>query len=100
MKKSFFLMVAAIVILISGCTGPTGNWRPTGGIGCALTNPNTPTSLNSHGDSGLHLILSSRSSVNIDVEGILDYMQGDSYLAPEYEIQNLMNPWIRLDVAY
>lgn len=100
MNKAFFLMVPAMVILISGCSGPTGNWQQTRGIRCALTNPNTPTSLNSHGGNGLHLTLSNRSSVNIDVEGILDYMQGDSYLAPEYEIQNLMNPWIRLDVAY
>jgi hypothetical protein len=100
MKKSFFLMVPAMVILISSCSGPTGNWKQTGGISSALTNPNTPTSLDSHAGSGLHLTLSSRSSVNIDVEGILDYMQGDSYLAPEYEIQNLMNPWIRLDVDY
>jgi hypothetical protein len=100
MKQAFFLMVAAMAILLSGCTGATGNWQRTSGIGCALISSNTPTPLNSRGGSGLHLTLSPRSSVDIDVEGILDYMQGASNLAPEFEIQNLMDPWIRLEFSY
>ena len=99
-KKAFFLMVPAMAIWFSGCSGVIGSWHPTSVTSCALISSNRPAPLNSYGGSGLHLTLSPRSSVNIDVEGILDYMQGDSSLAPEYEIQNLMDPWIRLEFSY
>lgn len=100
MKKTVFLIIPAMVILLSGCTTSNHGYFESTGNRHALINSNTRTPLYADSGPGLYLPISRRSSVNIDVEGILDYMQGGPIFGIEYERNDLRNPWIRLNVSY
>ena len=104
MKKLVFLMTPAAVLLLSGCLGSgTPFLKMNGGndgSGYALTDSKMPEALSRNHGRGVRLCLSNRSAVNIDVECILDYVQGDPVLTPEFETDENLNPWIRFDYSY
>ena len=104
MKKLVFLMTPAAVLLLSGCLGSgTPFLKMNGGdygSSYALTDSKTPEALHRNDGSGVRLSLSPRSSVNIDVECILDYVQGGPYFTPEFETDENLNPWIRFNYSY
>lgn len=93
-------MLTAMAILLTGCTGSTCGVFKATGFNYALTNANTPNSSNSSASRGLYLPISSQSAININLECILDYVQGDFAFGPEKEKHNLSNPWIRFDFSY
>jgi hypothetical protein len=100
MKKTLFLMVSTVVILLSGCAGSGHGLFRTNGAGNALANPPFPSALRNADNRGVCLPLSKRLSLNIDVECILDYVQGESPVEPVYLQNDFMNPWIRWNVNF
>lgn len=100
MKKTVFLIIPVMAILLSGCTTSNHVFFKSTGYRHALINSNTRTPLYGDSGHGLYLPISHRSSVNIDVEGILDYMQGEPTFGIENERNDFLNPWIRLNVSY
>lgn len=100
MKKAIFLMLPVMALLLTGCAGPTCNGFKATGQNHALTNSNTPESLNSSAGRGLYLPISSRSAININLDCIFELAQFDSTLGSEKEKHDLLNPWIRFDFSY
>lgn len=103
MGKTVFLVVPVLAILLSGCIGSTENLFKAKGGGYARINGTTPIPQNDEDTPGLRLAISNRSAINIDVECILDYVQGDSTLSPEEKTCDTvmpLSPWIRLDFSY
>ncbi|WP_319526154.1 hypothetical protein [uncultured Desulfosarcina sp.] len=103
MKKTAFLMIPILALLLSGCIGSTGSLYMGGGWGYAQFSGNAPMPQNREDAPGLRLSISPCSAIHIDVEGILDYVQGDSMLSPEERTCDTMaplSPWIRLDFSY
>ena len=103
MKRLIFLMAPVLALLLSGCLHSGGfflekSYDPPGLS--ALTNSRTPQTLQGSDNRGIHLSLSPRSSVSIDVECILDYVQGEAVYRPEYETDDQLNPWIRFIYTY
>ncbi|MBC2709873.1 MAG: hypothetical protein HGJ94_02325 [Desulfosarcina sp.] len=83
-----------MAILLSGCTGSSYGLFRTTGTGNALVNTDTPTPLKGDNDRGVCLSISPRSSLDIDVDCILDYVQGESTFGPENKRRDFLNPWI------
>jgi hypothetical protein len=100
MKKTLFLMIAAMVILITGCAGSGYGLLRTTGAGNSLINPPLPVPLKNSAHSGIRLTISNRLSLNIDVEDILDYVQGEPMVETQSLRDEFMNPWIRWDIAF
>jgi hypothetical protein len=100
MKKTIFLIASGMVVWLSGCTGASyDGYRPGGGAG-GLMNSRPSAPIGVKDDHGLCLALSPRSSVNIDVECILEYIEGDVNLDLLGKQQNLQNPWIRWHFSF
>lgn len=100
MNKKVFLMLPAMMILFSGCALFNASRFNTIDNRPALIDTDLPASQNGHVDRGLRLPLSSRSAVNIDVECILDYVQGGSAFDIEIDANDWLIPWIRFDISY
>jgi hypothetical protein len=100
MKKTLFLMVAAMVILITGCAGSGHGFLRAAGGDNALANPPLPTSFKNLADRGIRLCISRRCSLNIDVEDILDYVQGEPTVITQSLRDDFMTPWIRWNIAF
>jgi hypothetical protein len=100
MRKKVFLIVSAMAILFSGCTASRVTFYSATGHGLYLINPNSPTPLDIDENRGIRLPMSTRSSLSIDVECILDYVQGESTFGPQDERNDFMNPWVRLNLSF
>lgn len=100
MKKSVFLIFSGMAILLSGCTGSSYVVFNTTGIGSSLVNTGTTSPLRNEEDRGLCLSISPRSSLNIDVEGILDYVQAAPSMDMVDEQAEHLNPWIRWHYSF
>lgn len=92
-------MVVAMVILITGCAGSVGFFR-TAGAANALVNPPLPAPLKGTTEHGIRLFISHRASLNIDIEGILDYVQGEPIVQTPSLRDDFNNPWIRCNLAF
>lgn len=96
MKKTVFLMVvAAIVISLTGCAGSGYDLARITGAGNVLVNPPLPAPLKNTAAHGIRLSISNRSSLNINVEGILDYVQGDPMVETQSLRDHSIHPWVR-----
>jgi hypothetical protein len=103
MKKTVFLMLSAIAIIFCGCTTGSGyGLLRNAGPGHAMIHTNTIPPLTVANDRGICLSISTKSSLNIDVECILEYVQGDSAFnsANEYQQGEQLNPWVRLNYSF
>lgn len=103
MGKTVFLMVPVMAILLSGCIGSTGNLFRAEDGSYARISGNPPMPQSNEDAPGLRLAISTRSAINIDVECILDYVQGDSTFSTEErncDTITPLSPWIRLDFSY
>lgn len=89
-----------MAILLSGCTGPGYGLFRTAGTRHALISTNPPAPLKAGDDRGVCLSVSPRSSLTIDVECILDYVQGESVSDPEYKRSDLLSPWLRWHFSF
>ena len=94
-------MLSAMTILFCGCTAGSGyGLLKAAGPGYALINSNTHPPLKAADDRGVCLPISAKSSLNIDVECILEYVQGDSAFDPADERSDLLTPWISLNYSF
>ena len=100
MKKFVFFMTPVVALILSGCIGAGCSPVTSGSSSYALTNTKTPEVVYGHDIRGIRFFLSPRSSVNIDVECILEYVQGDAVFSAEYQREESMIPWIRFNYAY
>ena len=101
MKKNvFFFLPLVMALCMAACGGAHYGLYQPAGIAAALINPSNPSPLKSEGDRGVHLSLSSHTSLNIDVECILDYVQGETPLEVQWDHPQSSNPWIRLNVSF
>lgn len=104
MKKLVFLMTPVLALLLVGClSSGTPLLKMHGGgysNSYALTRSRTPGKLYGNGAPGVRFPLSPRSSVSIDVESILDYVQGGSVFTPEYDTNDNLTPWFCFEFAY
>ena len=88
-----------MAILFCGCS--TGaNHGLLGTTGNAMINSNTQPPLEAADGRGVCLPISTKSSVNIDVECILDYVQSDAPTDPIDGRVDLLNPWVRLNYSF
>jgi hypothetical protein len=99
-KATVFLLVSASMIVLSGCAGSNLGFFQSAGGGYALVNPPFPSAIKNVSARGICLPISSRSSLNIDVECIFDYVQGDSTLEAQYLRDDFTNPWIRWNIDF
>jgi hypothetical protein len=101
MKKTVFLMLSAMAIISYGCSTGSGNGSArTASPGKALNQTNThPTPKMAH-ERGVCMSISARSSLNIDVECILEYVQGDASFDPADGQSYFLNPWVRLNYSF
>ena len=101
MKKTVFLMLSAMAILCCGCsTGSGYGWLRTAPPGNALINTHTdPTPKETH-ERGVCMPISGNSSLSVDVECILEYVQGDAAFDAADEQSDFLNPWIRLNYSF
>ena len=99
MKKTCFLFVA-VTMLLAGCAPSNQLVLNTIGTRRSLIDTSNPATLENAGNNGICLPLTSHASVNIDVECILDYVQGDSSLDAEIDANAWRNPWIRFNLSY
>lgn len=103
MKKTVFLIIPVVAILLSGCIGSTGSLFRAGSGSYPFLGDNSPLPHRGENATGLRLFISPRSALNIDVECIFDDVQGDSTFSPEERTCDSMkplSPWIRMDVSY
>ncbi|MDX2512307.1 MAG: hypothetical protein QNK25_09695 [Desulfobacterales bacterium] len=100
MKKTVFLILSAMAILFSGCTGPSYDLFKTAGTGNALLNTNPPAPLKGDENRGVCLPISTQSSLTIDVECIFEYVQRESTFGSENERPVYTKPWIGLNLVF
>jgi len=89
-----------MAILFSGCTGSHCRLVPVTGYDHGMINSNTPATLDGENDRGVHVSISRRTSVKINVDGIMDYVQRWSTFGHEPAHRSVLTPWIRLDLSY
>ena len=99
MKKRVFLILSALAILFCGCSTGTG-YGLLKANSYSMINSNTHPPLGAADCQGVCLPISAKSSVNIDVEGILEYVQKDTVLDQAEAQIDFLNPWIRLNYAF
>ena len=100
MKKTILLLFTAMTVLTSACSGTGHGVRENTGYGTSRVIASPPASLDRGAHRGVAFSISDRSSVNIDVEGILDYMQGVSILTTDLAIDYHLDPWISWNVSF
>jgi hypothetical protein len=100
MKKTVFLIFSGMAILLSGCTGSSYGLLNTAGTGLTMINTNSPSPLAGNDGRGVCLSISPRSSLNIDIECILNYVQGDASFDSADEQEDILNPWVRWHYSF
>ena len=100
MKKPLLLTFAAMTMLILLCSCAGHNTMVISGHRSSLVIPSPPSSSVQDAHRGVVLSVSNRSSVKIDVEGILGYVQGAPALTPELAFNPPFYPWISWTVSF
>ena len=101
MKNTVFLILSAMAILFCGCsTGSGYGWLRTEPPGKALINTHTPPSKEETHERGICVPISTNSSLNVDVECILEYVQGEASVDASEAQGDFPNPWIRLIYSF
>ena len=96
-------MLSAMAIIFCGCSSGSGyGFLRTASPGSALINTNTNThpNLEETHARGVCMPISANSSLNIDVECILEYVQGDASFDAADEQRDFLNPWVRLNYSF
>ena len=100
MKKTILLLFTAMTMLTCACSGTGQGVREITGYGASRAIASPPASLDGNAHRGVAFSVSDRSSVKIDVEGILDYMQGASVLTTDLIADYHLDPWISWNVSF
>jgi hypothetical protein len=101
MKKTVFLMVSAMALIVCGCsTGSGRGLLNTAHRENALIHTSTHPAREVADERGVCMSISDHSSLSIDVECILEYVQRGSNFDPANEQGNFLNPWVRLNYSF
>ena len=101
MKKTVFLMLSAMAIIGCGCSTGSGQGAfNTARRENALIHTSPHPTQEVADEGGVCMSISDHSSLSIDVECILEYVQGDANVDPAYEQRNFLNPWVRLNFSF
>jgi hypothetical protein len=99
MKKTIFLFITAMAILFYGCSTDS-SFGVIHSSDTSLINSNTHPQRNVTDDRGICLPITARSSLNVDVECILEYVQKEASVDATDGQTDLLYPWIRLDYSF
>ncbi|WP_372682325.1 hypothetical protein [Desulfosarcina sp.] len=101
MKKTVFLMLSAMAILFCGCsTGSSYGLLGTADPDLGLINTPTRPTIEVTYQRGVCMPISANSSLNVDVECIIEYVQRDGSF-DAFEAQNdSLHPWIHLNYSF
>ena len=88
------LSVALFALMTAGCSATTNTQHRAALAG--LVETSHPVLINRQAARGIDLPLGAEASITIDVEGIIDFVQGDKSAAIEAEpvFCNDQHPWI------
>jgi hypothetical protein len=100
MKKKVFLIVSTMAILFSGCTGSSDHLHRAFGEGHHPISATILIPLNERTDRGICLPISTRSSLNIDVECILTHVRNEPASDQEARQDDWSHPWVRLNFSF
>jgi hypothetical protein len=101
MKKTVFLMLSAMAVVLCGCsTGSGYGLLKTAGPGNAMIDAQTDPTLAGAHERGVCMPISAHSSLNVDVECILEYVQGDAPFDAADAQNDALNPWVRLNYSF
>jgi len=101
MKKTVFLILSAMTILLCGCSAGSGiGLMRTASPGNVLINTHADPTPKVANDRGVCMSINDHSSLNIDVECILEYVQRDASIDPADEQSDFLNPWVRLNYSF
>jgi hypothetical protein len=90
-----------MAILFGGCSmGSSYRLPGTDGPGNALINTHTPPMNGETDERGICMPLSANSSLNVDVECILEYVRGEASFDDSEAQSDVPNPWIRLIYSF
>lgn len=94
--SSVLFPLLAIIFFLSACTGTTGNCPRTCVSNSHFLNltHTHPTPDKSRAEHGIDLTISKRSSLSIDIECILDYVQGEISMIDKNASVANNTPWI------
>lgn len=86
--------------MFSGCNGIQHGFFPSVSTDSSLVGSTKPSPTSSDG-SALCLPISTRTSLSIDVECILDYVQGTEVLDNSFTpLPDPVNPWFRYQITF
>jgi flagellar basal body-associated protein FliL len=93
-KKKLVLILPVVLMFLSACTGSVCYVSKTNSTDGKHVKHILPTPVKSKTDRGIYLTISKRSSLNINVECIVDYVQGELVLTGENESIDHSDPWV------
>ena len=96
-KKMAFSMVPALFFFLSACAGPTNHAYQINWPEPHVVSPTLPAPANPSTGRGVYLRISKQASLNINVECIIDYVQGNLPMAADAASLNTSSPWIVWD---
>lgn len=93
-KKTFyFLGLIAMLVFLTACTGAARLESQTRHLPADSVNPPPPYTT---AERGIQFSISRHSTLNVDVERIVDYVQGESMMVGEDRLEDHNTPWICL----
>jgi hypothetical protein len=99
MKLQFILTLLFLTAFLTGCGGTGYPTYPTIEAKHKLISASEPGGEGS-AELGLRLPLSRSSSLGVDVNGIVDYLQGTATVDSLAEQQALQDPWICFSASF
>lgn len=99
MKKLIFFALFATILLFIGCSGTNNNILPRTDVQNALVN-STKSNHTRSDDLAFRVSLSQRSSLDIDVEGIVTYLKGTPLVDSLAQQQAIREPWVCYHIEF
>jgi len=101
-KKNLWIVAAAVLaIVLTGCNATMSRTYRFSPAGSSMVETNSPIPMDRQVERGVTLSLGRKTYMNIDIECILEYMQGESDpIENQPIIQNDRYPWIRFSMDF
>lgn len=102
MKKTIIWIISGMAIGFFGWAGTGIGWAGGTAAGHLLVNPLPSTPQSADPPYGLHLTLSQRSSISIDLECILEHVKSGLLVDPTEARSNneVLHPWINWNISF
>ena len=96
-KNIFFIGPLVMLVCFSACAGSVCYESKTRWPDANLIGPSPPSPINGKTNRGLHLTISKRSSLSIDVECIADWVQRELSAVGDDATLDNNNAWVSWD---